>query len=272
LLQIPVLDQTAYRYAIVGLAAAVGLFLIGVSVIAAVGHEVPKELWTLGTALGGGLLGMFVPSPQATPGAKAVAESAVVQSAAASAAAAQANREPAAIQAQAQQAAAQVRGGKNLRNAISAASASSVAGAASVAVATAHDATALGLAEQAEAPGLSIAKRDALNAQANVYRAAAEAARDPKTQAAAHAAAQSAPKGQADNKDYFNKLGPPAFVFIAALTLGSLLTVGVIAPAEAYQSAAIHEGNGLIALATAAGGAIVGVLAPAPGQATATTT
>ena len=227
-----------------------GLFLIGVSVIAAVGHEVPKELWTMGTALGGGLLGVLVPSPQATPGSKAVAEAAVVQSAAAHAADTQANREPPALQAQAKQAAAQVRGGTNLRDAIAAASATSVVGAASTTLAASHDATAQGLYVQAEAQGLSTAKQDAFNAQARVYRAAADAARDPEIQGAARAAAQSAPEGQADNKDYFTKLGPPVLVFVGALALGSLLTIGVIAPAGPYQAAAIHEGNGLIALAT----------------------
>ena len=40
----------------------------------------------------------------------------------------------------------------------------------------------------------------------------------------------------------------------------------MIVPEHAYQAAAIKEGDGLIALATAAGGAIVGVLAPSPGQ------
>ena len=109
-------------------------------------------------------------------------------------------------------------------------------------------------------------KREEFDTQARVYRAAADAARDPQVQGAARAAAQSAPDGQANNKDYFTKLGPPVIVFLVALALGSLLTIGVIAPAVPYQAAAIHEGNGLIALATAAGGAIVGVLAPSPGQ------
>jgi len=275
------LDRTAYRYAIVGLAAAVGLFLIGVSVIAAVGHEVPKELWTVGTALGGGLLGVLIPSPQATPGSKAVAESTTVQNAAATAAtkaaedlakqAPVANGENADetiahVTKMANEAVSMVKAESNVELALAAASANPGVGAAGAVLAAKHDQTAKGLEAQAKQPNQTPAQQQALNAQAHVFRAAASAADDEETRKTSQKAAQTAPKGQASNKDYFTKLVPPALVFVAALGLGSLLTLGVIAPEHAYQAAAIKEGDGLIALATAAGGAIVGVLAPSPGQ------
>jgi hypothetical protein len=259
------LDRPAYRYAIIGLAGGVGVFLVGASVIAAVGHEVPKELWTFGSSLGGGLLGVLVPRPEATPGSKAVAESAIIQGAAAQAASTQAGAEAGEGRQAAQEAAEQVKqGGKDLTNAIDAAAGAPVAGAAGGALAAAHDSTARELsarASLAEGP-----EQENLQAQARVYRAAAAAASDPQSQQAAEAAAQSAPDGQVKIADYVAKLAPATFVFIVTLTVGTLLTVGFIAPEKVYQAAAIHLGNGLIAIATAAGGALVGVLAPSPAQ------
>ena len=117
-----------------------------------------------------------------------------------------------------------------------------------------------------EAAGVAGGERDALQAQARVFRAAAEAAGAPQSRQAARAAGESAPAGGVKLSDYWAKLAPAAFVFIVALTLGTSLTVGLIAPEHAYQAGAIHLGNGLVALATAAGGALVGVLAPSPGQ------
>ncbi|HEY3828932.1 MAG TPA: hypothetical protein VGL57_07025 [Solirubrobacteraceae bacterium] len=278
------LDRKSYRYAITGLAVALGIFLIGVSTIAALGHAVPKELWAVGTALGGGLLGVLVPPPQATPGSKPVAESSTVQNAA-STAAAQAlgglaaqpqpaktsDAETAAdasarVQRKAEAAVEDINSPENLSLAIAAASVSPGAGAAGGTLAAQHSATAADL--EAKAQTAAPAERDELQAQASVYGAAARAALAPGTLTAAKAAVQAAPKGNAQLRDYAGKLLPPLFVFVAALLLGTALTVGWIDPKQAYRAGAIKEGSELLALAIAAGGAIVGVLAPSPGQKT----
>jgi hypothetical protein len=274
------LDRTAYRYAMIGLAVALALFLIGVSVIAAVGHAVPKELWVVGTALGGGLLGVLVPSPQATPGSKPVAESTTVQNAASKAASDAAAEPPtqtpegaepdsgqaARVKQKAEEAVDDVRKPENLDLAIAAASPSPGAGAAAAALAAQHFGKAEALEQEAGATNQTPARQEELEAQAKVYNAAAEAAQSPQTLTAAKEAVQIAPKGKASKNDYLTKLLPPTLVFVVALILGTLMTVGVIAPEHVYEGAAISEGNELLALATAAGGAIVGVLAPSPGQ------
>jgi hypothetical protein len=277
-------DRRTYRYAIIGLSAGIGLFLVGVSVVLAVGHEVPKELWAFGTSLGGGLLGVLVPSPQATPGAKTVAESTTVQSvvgeaarkaasevateqahAAPQPAPGQAAQPPDAVTAQANAAAADVNSEENLRRAQKAASTSPGLGASAV-LGALHTQKANSLTTEAQQAGHTPVEQAGLLAQARVYQAAATAASENSTVEAAKSAAAATPKGQASWSDYLTKLGPPTLVLILTLGLGTLLVVGVIAPAHAYQEQAIKEGNGLLALATAAAGALVGVLAPSPTQ------
>ncbi len=59
-------DPGAYRIAIACIGVALVVVLAGVCVIIAVGiknNEIPKELWTTISALGGGLLGILAPSP-----------------------------------------------------------------------------------------------------------------------------------------------------------------------------------------------------------------
>ncbi len=66
-----------YVFAIIGVASALVVLIIGASTIAAVGHEVPRELWAIGGALGGALVGILAPPPhraggrEATPAAAA---------------------------------------------------------------------------------------------------------------------------------------------------------------------------------------------------------
>jgi hypothetical protein len=278
-------DRRTYRYAVIGLSAGIGLFLIGVSVVLAVGQDVPKELWAFGTSLGGGLLGVLVPSPQATPGAKTVAESTTVQTivgeaatkAAAEVAAAQAggahqaaHGQPAAqpdeVTEEAKQAAADVNSTKNLVRAQQATSAQPGLGAASAVLGSQHAQRALALETQAGEAGRTAIEKDGLLAQARVYKAAATAAGADATAKAAESAAATTPKGQASGRDYLSKLGPPTLVLLVTLSLGTLLVAGIIAPAHIYQQPAIDEGNGLLALAAAAAGALVGVLAPSPTQ------
>lgn len=58
-------DKSAYRIAVGAIGLALVVVLAGLCVIVAVGHgkDIPKELWTITSALGGGLLGLLAPSP-----------------------------------------------------------------------------------------------------------------------------------------------------------------------------------------------------------------
>jgi hypothetical protein len=55
---------TGYVLAIVGVAAALAVLVIGACVIVAVGHSVPTELWGIGGALSGALVGILAPPPR----------------------------------------------------------------------------------------------------------------------------------------------------------------------------------------------------------------
>jgi hypothetical protein len=67
-------DQIGYRIAVAAIGVALIVALAGLCVIIAVGEgtDIPKEMWTTVSALGGGLLGLLAPSP--TPTRKALAE------------------------------------------------------------------------------------------------------------------------------------------------------------------------------------------------------
>lgn len=59
-------DKGTYRIAVGAIGCALIVVLTGLCVIVAVGDkdtEIPKELWTIASALGGGLLGLLAPSP-----------------------------------------------------------------------------------------------------------------------------------------------------------------------------------------------------------------
>lgn len=59
-------DIGAYRIAVGAIGCALVVVLIGLCVIVAVGVEsekIPEQLWTITSALGGGLLGLLAPSP-----------------------------------------------------------------------------------------------------------------------------------------------------------------------------------------------------------------
>jgi len=58
-------DTGAFRIAVSAVGLALVIVLAGLCVIVAVGRgdEIPKELWTITSALGGGLLGLLAPSP-----------------------------------------------------------------------------------------------------------------------------------------------------------------------------------------------------------------
>jgi hypothetical protein len=67
-------DTGAYRIAVGAVGFALIVVLAGLCVIVAVGKgtEIPKELWTITSALGGGLLGLLAPSP--TPSSAATTD------------------------------------------------------------------------------------------------------------------------------------------------------------------------------------------------------
>lgn len=63
-------DKGAYRIAVGAIGCALIVVLVGLCVIVAVGvesKEIPDQLWTITSALNGGLLGLLAPSP--TPSA-----------------------------------------------------------------------------------------------------------------------------------------------------------------------------------------------------------
>jgi hypothetical protein len=55
--------MTSVEIALIAVGTGLVVFLAGVCVIAAVGKQVPSELWSAGSALSGGLLGILAPSP-----------------------------------------------------------------------------------------------------------------------------------------------------------------------------------------------------------------
>jgi hypothetical protein len=61
-------DQIGYRIAVATIGVALIVALAGICVIVAVGEgsEIPKEMWSMVSALGGGLLGLLAPSPTPT--------------------------------------------------------------------------------------------------------------------------------------------------------------------------------------------------------------
>lgn len=67
------LDDGAYRIAVAAIGLALVVVLVGLCVIVAVGKggDVPKELWTTVSALGGGLLGLLAPPPAPSAATKA---------------------------------------------------------------------------------------------------------------------------------------------------------------------------------------------------------
>jgi len=56
-------DKVAYRIAVAGVAAALGVFLVMAAVIVVTHRTVPSEYWTTGSAVGGALLGILAPTP-----------------------------------------------------------------------------------------------------------------------------------------------------------------------------------------------------------------
>ncbi|HEX4837328.1 MAG TPA: hypothetical protein VFV03_02235 [Solirubrobacteraceae bacterium] len=58
-------DFWAYRVAVMAIGVGLSVFLIGASVIIAVGEKVPDQFWTSGSAISGALIGLLTPSKPA---------------------------------------------------------------------------------------------------------------------------------------------------------------------------------------------------------------
>jgi hypothetical protein len=75
-------DELSYRFVIVGVASALVVLFIGAGVVLAVGRAVPTELWAAASALSGALVGILVPPKRPeSPGAAAAADAAGVSAA-----------------------------------------------------------------------------------------------------------------------------------------------------------------------------------------------
>ena len=289
-------DRSAYALAIVGVGAALVVLIIGASTIAALGHAVPKELWAIGGALSGALVGILVPAPR--PASREASPSAAAYGTH-NAAVGAARRKVKEIKDSPEATPEEASAAKHALQAIEGCRGKLKAKLASTADATslsesgqAHDAAsaAVGLQQDALRDAKQVAAEGTpgdkgLAAAVTVHEAAHEAASK-----AAPTASQRSAGWLGGVKTIFTeaKILVPLILFAAALTLGVLLGLGVIRAAACPQNVSLFEGhyqplkgleengcsyyatttkqaaNALIALASAAGGALLGVFATSP--------
>lgn len=271
-----------YTFAIVGVSVALVVTIVGASTIAALGHGVPKELWAIGGALSGALVGILVPSPRLASGGEATPAAAgyATHNAAVEAARSKAAEIEKAAGAKPEEAAGAraalrlvERQGKELKTTLaSTAMASSVkeGGQAHRAAAEAVELQRVGLEEVTRA-----ARESPEDLELRAAKAVREAAHEAASKAAPGAALR-APGWFAAVKTITSeaKIFVPLLLFGVALTLGVLMGLGAIhaqpCPKEAkscsyYAGTTKQAANALIALASAAGGALLGVFATSPG-------
>lgn len=327
-------DGMAYRLAIVGVGAALVVLLIGASTVAALGHGVPKELWVIGGALSGSLVGILIPTPragssrEATPRtagyathnaavdaaqkrAREIGRTAAERASAAHAAVAQAQ----AAQRAAQQAAPAARADAEQVAAERTDAAHEAAERADAAHAAATGAQQAltdvdARRRQLKTPLVGMAAASALREGGQGHEAAALAVNlqhegleqaqgellaqpgAPALEAAvevheaAHTAAAKAAPGAAQGEaGWFGAVKAitseariliPLLLFAVALALAALLGLGVIrahscvpetSSSCSYYATTTHElAKAMVALASAAGGALLGVFATSPGD------
>jgi hypothetical protein len=275
-----------YVLAIGGVASALIVLIAGASTIAAVGHEVPKELWAIGGALSGSLVGILAKSPRSRgAGGEATPLSAAQETidAANRAALEQSATEQRISPAVAQSVAGAVRevertGEEAKQGLVSMSGIGAVAADAQTATLTAATSVAhaqgqklLDVASQAQA-----APADAgLAAALHVHQAAQNAAvATAATAAAPDAGWLSGLKTIATEP----KLLVPFALFAITVTLGILLGLGVIRPVACapkvlscayYAKTTEQTANVMISLASAAVGALIGMFATASSSSTA---
>ena len=295
-------DRSAYALAIVGVGAALVVLIVGASTIAALGHAVPKELWAIGGALSGALVGILVPAP--SPASREASPSAAAygtHNAAVGAArrkVEEIERSSGATGREAKAANGALLKIEECRGQLKGVKKRGLATLATYLSETgqAHDAAAaaVGLQQSALTEAKQAAAADAakgaspdkgLAAAVTVHEAAHEAASK-----AAPTASQRGAGWLGGVKTIFTeaKILVPLILFAVALTLGVLLGLGVIQTAVCPHNASDFKGNypllkgleengcsyyatttkqaanALIALAAAAGGALLGVFAPSP--------
>ncbi|MGA8365087.1 MAG: hypothetical protein WB709_11275 [Solirubrobacteraceae bacterium] len=294
-------DRPAYALAIVGVGAALVVLIVGASTIAALGHAVPKELWAIGGALSGALVGILVPAPrlaasrEATPSAAGYG----THNAAVSAArlkTEEIKRSPEVTDNEVTAAEGALRKIEACRDQLK------VQRWRLSSIATSWSETGGGHDAAAAAVGLQ------QSALTQAKRAAAEGASGDKGLAAAvtvheaahEAAAKAVPRASQRSAGWLGavktifteaKILVPLILFTVALTLGVLLSLGVIHAVVCphggfvghgsalkeiekqgcyYATTTKQAANALIALASAAGGALLGVFAISPGDTTET--
>lgn len=275
-----------YVLAIGGVASALIVLIVGASTIAAVGHAVPKELWAIGGALSGSLVGILAKSPQPRgPGKEAMPLMAAQETidAANKAAKDREATERRISPAVAQSAAGAVRDveriGEQAKQDLVSMTGIGVVGpdtesaalTAATSVAHAQGQKLLKVAAKAE----SAPADDALAASLHIHEAAQNAA----VTTAVVAAAPSDAGWLAGLKVIATepKLLVPFGLFVITVTLGILLGLGVIQPAACapkvlscsyYAKTTEQTANVMISLASAAVGALIGMFATASGSST----
>jgi hypothetical protein len=268
-----------YVLAIGGVASALIVLIVGASTIAAVGHEVPKELWAIGGALSGSLVGILAKSPQFRGSGKEAAPLTAAQEtidaankAAHASAAAQAPGDQAAVTS-ANEAVRDVESmGKQAKQELASMTGIGAVGpdtqtatlTAATSVVHAQGQQLLKIADEAKAKP----QDDALAASLRVHEAAQNAA----VTTAAVAATPSDPGWLSGLKAMVSepKLLVPFGLFVITVTLGILLGLGVIQPAACpsgltctYAKTTAQAANVMISLASASVGALIGMFATA---------
>jgi hypothetical protein len=295
-------NRSGYSLAVVSVGVALVVLFASAGVIAAVGHEVPKELWSAAAALSGALVGILVPPPKTkkdTAGA-APAAAAITYTGACVAAQSKADEIRAragvsdATKTAAAAAAAEVREtGQAVEQAAVDAAASRQLGPGVVGAAIKIHEDALGTASNSVRSAQDAVNRasDASSQRRSSAPPATTADENLKVAQARQEVRQAAVSGAKQVQgDAVNvaattglsvswlketlKVALPAFVFIFSLGFGLAIAWGGIHPSGCTLTGAtrvpvcdlplIHISNQLIALASAAGGALIGLFANPP--------
>ena len=240
---LPWLDDrpTSYSLVVLGAATALVVLFIGASVILAVGHSVPTELWAAASGLSGALVGILAPN------SKDAAVNAAASEAGHAAAKRAAAEQPAPVASSARTALLMVDAAPTVvRLRVAADQASAEADEAAKAAESAPP-------QDQESRGHA---KDKALAKHAVLRAAANAAQD----------AQDSAKDAMKSTTY--KVVIAFVVLLLTLGLGIWLTFELgehQTKVATIRDTAMKDLSGaLIALAAAAGGALVGFAAPAP--------
>jgi hypothetical protein len=270
--------------AVLGLGAALVVFFAGAAAVLATGSYVPTAFWAAGAAVGGGLLGLLVPSPASSDSTALASNIAgnAVHAAAIQAAQRALARLPESAKPAGTTALVRIDGvGEELESTLDSAARRGD----TPASAALRGATIAGLAHQVTADD---ARRVADTASEHLQPFPAEEQNDPSATKAAEdahatstvvdAAAAAANAAQASATDTgvaaasINRSGTPTraatwltLVFVALLALGIVLAAGAVIPPKSFGLQALQNATqAILALAVAAATALIGLWAPAP--------